>query len=141
MPNLNLFLGTHPWTVDCIKSLNLFQSRPHTLTHHGHPAVHAGLALHRRDLSSSVRPSSSWPLSSSRTTRPSVNYFNSDNAISTDFHAKMKCAFLHAKMQTALILASKIATFYGFHLLPDTFLGTTFGAPIWGCSRAEYEAE
>ena len=61
------------------------------LTHHGQPAVHAGLTLHRRDLGSSVRPSSSWPLSSPRTTRPSVNYpaFNSDNAISTDFHPEL----------------------------------------------------
>ena len=32
--------------------------------------------------------------------------------------------------QTDLILASEIAPVYVFYLLPDTFLGKTFGGPI-----------
>ena len=40
-------------------------------------------------------------------------------------------AILAELSQTALKIASEFATFYIFYLLPNTFLGTTFRAPIW----------
>ena len=66
MPNLKLFLKIYK------ESRSLSVSISHTMANL--PYMPDSHFIDVRDLCSSVRPSSSWPLSSSRTTRPSVSY-------------------------------------------------------------------
>ena len=80
-----------------IKSPDLFQSLdrtlPHTMANLPYmPGSRFIDAISVRPF----RPSPSWALSSSRTTRPLVNYpaFNSNNAISTDFHPELRVLLL-----------------------------------------------